>query len=200
MAGCTGSGALLSHYQAKHEPADTSNFQLISHYSSISCPCTLAILCLLSTTKRDSCRQRQFEYTTCTTVWSSTNRFAPTVPHRPPAKMPPSKAASSTGKKKQPLTLAELSSYDDVLTDALVDRVCASPDVAIGSAHWSLTCAGILLDHYSQKPTLLPRVPGRQGGRNHKNRPKPLNRRPRPRSRRTEAASDRRHPPLLQCP
>ena len=34
--------------------------------------------------------------------------------------MPPSKAAAA---KKQRLTLAQLSAYDDILTDALVDHV-----------------------------------------------------------------------------
>lgn len=31
---------------------------------------------------------------------------------------------SNSSAKKQALTLAQLSSYDDILTDALVDRVC----------------------------------------------------------------------------
>ncbi|CAN8097326.1 unnamed protein product [Discula destructiva] len=36
--------------------------------------------------------------------------------------MPPAKVAASASKKNKPLNLAELSSYDDMLTDALVDR------------------------------------------------------------------------------
>jgi hypothetical protein len=37
--------------------------------------------------------------------------------------MPPAKAAA----KKQPLTLGQISQYDDILTDALVDRVGSIP-------------------------------------------------------------------------
>lgn len=40
--------------------------------------------------------------------------------------MPKMPGASSSA-KKHTLTLAQLSSYDDMLTDALVDRVCADP-------------------------------------------------------------------------
>lgn len=40
-------------------------------------------------------------------------------------KMPKMPGASSSA-KKHTLSLAQLSSYDDMLTDALVDRVCAS--------------------------------------------------------------------------
>lgn len=39
--------------------------------------------------------------------------------------MAPAKAANNSA-KKQTLTLAQISSYDDILTDALVDRVCAN--------------------------------------------------------------------------
>jgi hypothetical protein len=44
-------------------------------------------------------------------------RFAAKVTQE--ATMPPTKSAL----KKQPLTLAQISTYDDILTDALVDHV-----------------------------------------------------------------------------
>jgi hypothetical protein len=53
--------------------------------------------------------------------------------------------------KKQRLTLAQLASYDDILTDALVDHVChssiyLSPDPLLTSQ------IGILLDHHPKEP------------------------------------------------
>lgn len=39
--------------------------------------------------------------------------------------MPPNSTAAA---KRQPLTLAQLSTYDDILTDALVDHVSTIPN------------------------------------------------------------------------
>lgn len=43
--------------------------------------------------------------------------------------------SKSVGAKKQPLTLAQLSLYDDILTDALVDHVSflSAKDIFVGS-------------------------------------------------------------------
>ena len=45
-------------------------------------------------------------------------------------RMPPKGPRSA---KKQALTLAQLSAYDDILTDALVDHVCLS---SLTPGHW----------------------------------------------------------------
>lgn len=48
-------------------------------------------------------------------------------------------AAAGGGAKKEALTLAQLSSYDDILTDALVDRVCAESNRGWDPCAWLLT-------------------------------------------------------------
>lgn len=65
--------------------------------------------------------------------------------------------------KKGGLTLSQLVDYDDRLTDALVDRVCA---VRV-SSHHTVTDGfqGILLDDHPQTPPRLPCVPRSAGGR-----------------------------------
>lgn len=59
------------------------------------------------------------------------------------ANMPASKPVAG---KRQVLTLAQLSAYDDILTDALVDHVGVSHDDGLTTLALKLICAGILLD------------------------------------------------------
>lgn len=73
--------------------------------------------------------------------------------------MPPSKKPAA---KKQPLTLAQLAAYDDILTDALVDHVSTFAGITRGAAT-HITAAkltelylGVLLDNNSQEPLILP--------------------------------------------
>lgn len=46
--------------------------------------------------------------------------------------MPPNSTAAA---KRQPLTLAQLSTYDDILTDALVDHVSTIPNKTWAISH-----------------------------------------------------------------
>lgn len=68
--------------------------------------------------------------------------------------MPSSKARDSPSvERRDRLTLAKLASYDDVATDALVDRV---RHLTQRHSSWIVTnmvhIAGIFLDQYPQKP------------------------------------------------
>lgn len=67
--------------------------------------------------------------------------------------MPSSKARDSPSvERRDRLTLAKLASYDDVATDALVDRV---RHLTQGHSLWIVSnmahTAGLFLDQYSQK-------------------------------------------------
>jgi hypothetical protein len=69
--------------------------------------------------------------------------------------------------KKGGLTLSQLANYDDLITDALVDRVSILALLAVCvSRHNKLTssCPGLLLVSHSQAETQLPPFPRYPGG------------------------------------
>jgi hypothetical protein len=70
--------------------------------------------------------------------------------------MPPKASAA----KKERLTLAQLCSYDDILTDALVDQVSVSCLRRLILRPLLNRDTGILLDQNSQEPECIPFISG----------------------------------------
>jgi hypothetical protein len=70
-------------------------------------------------------------------------------------------APGNTSPKKERLTLAQLTSYDDILTDALVDHVSSPLSTSI--VRILMFGPGLLLDEYSEEQKRISFIPRNQG-------------------------------------